>query len=94
MQLPVQPGGGGGGGGGGTYTHSVCAVAQYGSPVGELQGHNELQPLLTCRQLQPSVPGTPTQSHPVWQSTPLGVVEVAQSHVVVDVDDVLTQSGG
>jgi hypothetical protein len=72
----------------------VWAVAQYGSPSGAGHGHCELQPLVRWDQLQPPLPGTPTQSQPVWQSTPAGVVVVLQSHVVVDVEDVVTQSGG
>lgn len=72
----------------------MWAVAQYGSPVGAGHGHSELQPLVTWDQRQPPLPGTPTQLQPVWQSTPAGVVVVLQSHVVVDVEDVVTQSGG
>ena len=94
-QLPPQPAGGGSGGGWEPKTQSVWAVEQYGSPAGDGHGHRALQPLDTRRQDQvPSVPGTPIQLQPVWQSTPAGVVVVLQSHVVDVVSVVNVQSGG
>ena len=62
--------------------------------MGVAQGQIELQPLLTRCQTQPVDVGTPTQSQPLLQSTPEGVVVVAQSQVVVDVLLDVLQSGG